>query len=126
MVSPSEASNDINTSNNEDVHTPDFEAMAWDTKTGDGSKAPTFFWDEHACHWKNMGIAQEGLPPPQEEPPKASALDTVLSQGALQAEAGVLGHCRIFRHNQPKDPPANEKGLGLCQHHCQSGGHGGE
>jgi len=73
-----------------------------------------------------MGIAQEGLPPPQEEPPKASALDTVLSQGALQAEAGVLGHCRIFRHNQPKDPPANEKGLGLCQHHCQSGGHGGE
>jgi hypothetical protein len=64
---------------------------------------PQVLWDKHACRQQALVVSQQAQPPPQEEPPKAFALDSLLTQCLPQAEPRVLSCRRVLRRNRPED-----------------------
>jgi hypothetical protein len=134
-MSASEASNDdISKDVRGHMPMPDFEALAWDIQnrasccvgaaTMETRHFCDFFGTSVLVAKINMGVAQEGLLPPREWPPKTSALGPPFYEGVSQAEPGVFGHWRICWRRQPDDPL--QVGLGIYQRYCKSSQRSGE
>ena len=62
---------------------------------------------------KNMGVAQERLPPPSGWPPEAPALGPSFYEGVPQAEPGMFGCWCIFQRHQAEDPLKVDLGVYL-------------